>query len=210
MPCRTSSVAHYCNRASLSYADRVLDNGPVDELATQRLLLRRWRAEDEPAMAQINRDPEVGRYLNRPVDEAAVTAFFGLMVGHWENHGFGPWAVESCEPGLKGRFLGFAGLAYVPPFLSAAGSAPELGWRLARAAWGRGLATEAALAARDDAFGRLALPEIISIIHPENERSQRVAVKLGMQLRRRIENPVLGIEVDVWHRTGHTVTEDRR
>ena len=180
----------------------MLDNERVDELGTQRLLLRRWRAEDELAMARINRDPEVGRYLNRPVDEAAVAGFFGVMTGHWERHGFGPWALESREPGLEGRFVGFAGLAYVPPFLSAAGSAPELGWRLAPASWGRGLATEAALAARDDAFGRLAVPEIISIIHPENGRSQRVAVKLGMQLRQRIENPVIGIEVDVWHRTG--------
>lgn len=63
---------------------------------------------------------------------------------------------------------------------------------------GAGLATEAAAAARDDAFGRLRLPELISIIHPENERSKRVAIKLGMRLRRQIHNPVFGIEVDVW------------
>ena len=105
------------------------------------------------------------------------------------------------RPELEGRLLGFAGLAHVPPFLSAAGSAPELGWRLGRSAWGRGLATEAAIAARDDAFDRLALPEIISIIHPDNERSRRVAVKLGMRRRRRIENPMIGVEVDVWYRT---------
>jgi RimJ/RimL family protein N-acetyltransferase len=197
-----SFVALDCNRRVGSYGRHVGDTWPVDELGTPRLLLRRWRAEDEPAMAQINRDPEVGRYLNRPVDEAAVAAFFGLMTGHWERHGFGPWALESREPGLVGRFVGFAGLAYVPPFLSAAGAAPELGWRLSQSAWGRGLATEAALAARDDAFGRLALPAVISIIHPKNERSRRVAVKLGMQLGRQIKNPVLGIEVDVWHRTG--------
>jgi len=150
-------------------------------------------------MAQINRDPEVSRYLNRPVDESAVTAFFGQIVGHWAEHGYGPWALESLEPGLEERFLGFAGLAQVPPFLASAGAAPELGWRLCRAAWGRGLATEAALAARDDAFGRLALPELISIVHPENERSQRVATKLGMARQRQIENPLIGIEVDVWH-----------
>ena len=59
---------------------------------------------------------------------------------------------------------------------------PEFGWRLARGAWGRGLATEAAGAARDDAFERLGLPELISIIHPENERSRRVATKLGMTI----------------------------
>ena len=70
---------------------------------------------------------------------------------------------------------------------------------MGRSAWGRGLATEAAVAARDDAFGRLGLGEIISIIHPDNERSQRVAVKIGMRHRERIENPVIGLEVDVWH-----------
>jgi RimJ/RimL family protein N-acetyltransferase len=177
----------------------VVDTAGVDELRTGRLVLRRWRPEDEPAMAQINRDPEVERYLNRPVDDQAIGAFYSQIVGHWETHGYGPWALESREPDLEGHFLGFAGLAHVPPFLAAAGSAPELGWRLRRSVWGRGLATEAALAARDDAFDRLSLPEIISIIHPENERSQRIAVKLGMQRWRRIENPVLGIEVDVWH-----------
>jgi len=149
-------------------------------------------------MARINRDPEVGRYLNRPLDERAVEAFFGQMVGHWEKHGFGPWALESLEAECGGRFLGFAGLAHVPPFLAAAGPAPELGWRLDRSAWGRGLGTEAARAARDDAFVRLGLLELVSIIHPENERSRRVAAKLGMHQDRWIANPVLGIEVEVW------------
>lgn len=162
-------------------------------------------------MAAINRDPEVGRYLNRPVDETAVAAFFGQIVDHWERHGYGPWALESCEREDAGRFVGFAGLADVPPFLAAAGPAPELGWRLARPAWGRGLATEAAIAARDDAFARLELIELISIIHPRNERSQRVAVKLGMHRGARIENPAIGIDVDVWHqtRTSHVPPPDR-
>lgn len=173
---------------------------PTDELRTPRLLLRHWRAEDESSMAEINRHPEVGRYLNRPVDDDAVAAFYSLMVRHWETYGYGPWALESVEVGSRGRFVGFAGLAHVPPFLAAAGPTPELGWRLDPATWGRGLATEAAEAARDDAFGRLGLPEVISIIHPQNQRSQRVAVKLGMQRWRQITNPVLDLDVDVWHR----------
>lgn len=61
-----------------------------------------------------------------------------------------------------------------------------------------GLATEAATAARDDAFARLELPEVISIIHPLNTRSQRVATKLGLTLDRQIHNPVLGISTDIW------------
>lgn len=149
-------------------------------------------------MARINRDPEVARHLNRPLDERGISTFFDAMVSHWEHYGYGPWALESLEPETEGRFLGFAGLASVPSFMAGAGPGPELGWRLGRAAWGRGLATEAALAARDDAFARLGLVELISVIHPENRRSQRVAIKLGMQRARSIENSLLGREVDVW------------
>lgn len=168
-----------------------------DEPITPRLRLRRWRGEDAEAMAAINRDPEVTRYLNRPVDEQAVEAFFGVVSDHWDRHGFGFYAVESREPESEGRFIGFVGVAY-PTFLPEVAQRPELGWRLARDTWGRGLATEAATAARDDAFQRLALAELISIIHPENTRSRRLAGKLGMSLERQIDNPVLDRKVDVW------------
>ena len=170
----------------------------VQELRTRRVLLRRWVPGDEQPMARINRDPQVGQYLNRPVDDKSIAAFFAVMVEHWQIHGFGPWAVESIQPDLQGRFLGFAGLAYLPPMLASAGPGPELGWRLDPAVWGRGLATEAAAAARDDALARLALPEIISVIHPENHRSQRVATKLGMHRHRQIDNPAIDRRVDVW------------
>jgi RimJ/RimL family protein N-acetyltransferase len=169
-----------------------------EELTTPRVLLRRWLPADEPEMAAINRDPDVTRLLNRPLDEAAIDGFYRLMVGHWDQHGYGPWALESLEPDHLGEFLGLAGLAMIPPYLSGAGAGPELGWRLKRTAWGRGLATESSMAARDDAFGRLGLPEIVSIIHPENARSQRVAGKLGFQLRGLIDNAVIGRKVEVW------------
>ncbi len=172
--------------------------GTTGALVTERLILRRWEPEDVAPMAAINRDPDVTRLLNRPVDEAAVAGFVDVLLEHWRVHGYGPWAVQLREPDDDGTFLGFAGLAHVPPFLSAAGPAPELGWRFSPSAWGYGYATEAARAARDDAFGRLGLTQIISIIHPDNVRSQRVATKLGMHLDRQIENPVLGRMVDVW------------
>jgi RimJ/RimL family protein N-acetyltransferase len=181
----------------------------VEELRTPRLVLRQWRESDEAEMARINREPEVGRFLNRPVDDAVVASFYAQMIAHWQHHGYGPWAVEWTEPEAQGRFLGFAGLAHVPSFLAAAGTAPELGWRVDPAAWGRGLATEASLAARDDAFGRLGLSEVISVIHPQNVRSRRVAAKLGMTPWRVIENPVLGLDVDVWRLTSSTSSADR-
>jgi RimJ/RimL family protein N-acetyltransferase len=164
------------------------------EILTARLRLRGWTPADEAPMAAINADPEVTRHLNRAVDEAAVAAFLGRARGHWDEHGFGWFAIESRD---DGRLLGFAGVSY-PTFMPELAARPELAWRLARAAWGQGLATEAARAARDDAFARLRLPELISIIHPDNERSQRVAVKLGMAPERQALNPVLGRPVDVW------------
>ncbi len=170
----------------------------LDSLLTERLILRRWQPADATPMASINRDPEVSRYLNRRMDEAGVDGFYDLMAGHWDEHGYGPWVVQLRGPQDDGPMIGFAGLAHVPPYLAAAGAGPELGWRLSRSAWGRGYATEAAIAARDDALTRIGLTELISIIHPDNTRSQRVAVKLGLHLARQIDNPVLRRTVDVW------------
>jgi RimJ/RimL family protein N-acetyltransferase len=93
-------------------------------------------------------------------------------------------------------FIGFAGVAY-PTFLPELAERPEIGWRLAQTAWGHG-ATEATAAARDDAFCRLKLPELISIIHPENVRSRRLATKLGMTPEREVFNPVLDRTTDGW------------
>lgn len=147
-------------------------------------------------MAAINRDRDVTRYLNRPVDERAAELFYGQVIDHWQQHGFGPWAVE-VRDGEDGAFVGFVGVGY-PAFLPAVSHRPELGWRLSRKTWGRGYATEAALVARDDALGRLGLPSLISVIHPENVRSQRVATKLGMHVGAHVHNPVLGRPVEIW------------
>jgi len=169
-------------------------------ICTERLMLRRWRADDEEAMVAINGDPEVTRYLNRPVDAAAVRSFLSASSAHWARHGFGPWALEGRSAPLRGRLLGFAGVAF-PTFLPEIAHRPELGWRLARDVWGRGLATEAAAAALEDARRRVGLRELIAIIHPDNRRSQRVARKLGMSLERSVHNPVLARNVDLWSRT---------
>lgn len=67
-------------------------------LLTERLILRRWRPDDEAVMAAINRDPNVVQLLNRPMDADAVGAFFHLVQHHWATHGFGPWAVNASTP----------------------------------------------------------------------------------------------------------------
>jgi RimJ/RimL family protein N-acetyltransferase len=167
------------------------------ELITRRLRLRQWRPADELALAAINADPEVTRYLGRTSGAGATRAFYETVVAHWATHGFGLWAAESLEPEHLGAFLGFIGLAY-PRFVPALAERVEIGWRLARGAWGRGLASEGAAAVRDEAFAVLKLPEVISIIHPDNGRSRRVAEKLGMAVCERVVHPLIGDELEVW------------
>jgi RimJ/RimL family protein N-acetyltransferase len=171
------------------------------ELLTERLRLRPWRDDDAPALEVINAHPEVGRYLNNPLDDGSGVTFLARIRGHWTRHGWGHFAVEEREPaGGVRRLLGFAGVGY-PTFIAQLADRPEIGWRLDPSVWGRGYATEAALSARADARDRLGLDELISIIHPDNARSRRVAQKLGMTIECHVPHPVLGIDVDVWSST---------
>ncbi len=93
-----------------------------------------------------------------------------------DDRGWGLWAVEVT---VTGEFAGFVGLASVPfeaPFTPAV----EIGWRLARPFWGQGLATEAARAVLDHAFGPLGMGEVVSFTATTNQRSQRGMRRLGM------------------------------
>jgi RimJ/RimL family protein N-acetyltransferase len=168
-------------------------------LKTPCLTLRRWSSDDTAGLEAINRDPEVTRYLNPPLPPAA--RFTERCLEHWEEYGFGFFAVVLREESRAGRLIGFVGIGH-PTFIPEVAGRPELGWRLARDAWGRGLATEAAVAVRDDAFDRLGLAELISIIHPDNAASQRVATKVGMGIEGTAHHPGLDRDVDVWQLTG--------
>ena len=133
--------------------------------------------DDGDALAALNADPEVTRFL-KPLDHAGSLAQAARFAAHWDEHGFGLWAVVPREEGAP--CIGFAGLA-IASFLPVILPAVEVGWRLAPAWWGRGLATEAARASIAFGFERLGLRSIVSVIDPRNERSLRVAEKLGMR-----------------------------
>jgi RimJ/RimL family protein N-acetyltransferase len=150
---------------------------------TERLVLRRWRAEDRAPFSAINADLEVmrwigsGRVLGRGLSDELVDRF----EREWEQRGYGLWAV-SWRDDASAALLGFCGLT-APMFLPDVLPAAEVGWRLARAAWGMGVATEAAHAALAFGFEQAGLAEIVAVVAPENARSLRVAEKLGMTRR---------------------------
>ncbi|MFD5543928.1 GNAT family N-acetyltransferase [Streptomyces sp. NPDC127079] len=147
----------------------------MTELRTERLVLRPWRDADLGPWAAMNADPEVrehlGDVLTREQSDASVTRFRA----EFDRRGYGWWAVEVRA---TGEFIGFAGLDDVEDDLPFAGV--EIGWRLARPAWGHGYATEAALAVLAHGFGALALPEILAVTTAGNLRSQAVMRRIGM------------------------------
>ena len=145
-------------------------------LRTERLLLRPWRPEDRQPFAELNADPEVMEFFVSPMTREASDAFVDRIEAGFTEHGFGVWAVELLD---QGAFIGFAGLlhqTFEAPFTPAF----EIGYRLARPAWGQGYATEAAREAVRHGFERVGLDEIVSMTATGNVRSQAVMKKLGM------------------------------
>ena len=167
------------------------------EVDTARLILRPWSEEHLGALVVLNADPEVARYLGgRPFDPAESAALSERLVEHWEQHGYGLWAVVEKR---SGETLGFAGLSH-PVFVPELAEEVEVGWRLDRSAWGRGYATEAGAEALRWAFGELGLARVVAIIDPDNAASLAVARKLGMTLGGRVLHPERGTPLELLER----------
>jgi RimJ/RimL family protein N-acetyltransferase len=155
----------------------------VPILETERLWLRSLRTNDFDDYAALNADPEVLRYLGggmEPWDRGRSWRHMAFLMGHWQLGGSGMWALEHKE---TGAFIGVAGFAAPegwPGF--------ELAWTLVRRYWGNGYATEGARAALDYAFTVLDKDCVISLIHPENRASIRVAERIGERLQGRIHH----------------------
>ena len=148
--------------------------GEVPRIETARLTLRGWQADDADAYAALTADPEVTRYIGGVMDPEQGWCSMALHAGHWRLRGYGHWAVERTS---DCKFLGRAGL-WSPEASGWPGI--EVGWTFARHAWGNGYATEAADAAMRWAWALLEAPRLISVIHPENTASIRVAERLGL------------------------------
>ena len=145
-------------------------------LVTPRLNLRQWRDEDLHPFAALNGDAEVMRYFPATLTKAESDTFAGSLRSLIAQRGWGLWAVEVTG---VAPFIGYVGL-HVPTAKLPCGPCVEIGWRLARAHWSKGYASEAASAALSYAFEQLELEEVVSFTAAINKRSAAVMRKIGM------------------------------
>jgi RimJ/RimL family protein N-acetyltransferase len=167
--------------------------GPV--LETARLILRVPCRDDFEAWAAVDNDAAIMRHLGGV--QSRFNAWKNLLatIGSWHVLGFAPFSViRKCD----GQWIGRAG-----PLRHEGWPGTEIGWTLARAAWGHGYATEAATAAADWAFANLGWSEIIHCIAPENAPSQAVATRLGSVRRGpgRLPAPYVDDPIEIWGQT---------
>jgi RimJ/RimL family protein N-acetyltransferase len=160
-------------------------------IETGRLLLRRWEPRDRAPFAALNADPEVMRHFPKRLTRSESDAMIGRLEDRWAGDGF---CFAAAERRADGAFVGMVGLARVPFALPLTpDGAVEVGWRLARAHWGRGYASEAARAWLGWGFATLGPAEVVAFAVPANHRSQAVMRRLGMRpdLARSFDHPKL-------------------
>lgn len=159
----------------------------MPEIETLRLRLRPITPDDLPALARLWSSPDVMRYLPtgeaRSVEETQVE--LNYMVKHWQEHGFGTWAIT-----FKGAsdFIGYCGIQYLheePGGVSAEalqnGTDVEVIAGLAQPYWKQGIATEATRAVLRYGFETVRLSRVVAAIHPENDVSRHILLHMGMK-----------------------------
>lgn len=152
---------------------------------TERLIARHWTPDDLESAFAIYGDPEVGRFIGGHVADIDAQrerlALYIERTAIWSARGMGGFALQRKDDGV---IVGSSLLKPIP-YSKTLDPMPEeqdieVGWHLAQAHWGHGYALEGAMGALDHGFRVLGLPRIVAVVNPENERSLRVADRLGM------------------------------
>jgi [ribosomal protein S5]-alanine N-acetyltransferase len=159
----------------------MLDLSEVPVLETARLRLRRVEERDVDALTAMFGDPRYMRFMGdgKLADRAGAWRSIAGALGHWVLRGYGFFAVEEKA---AGHFIGWSGVLNPEGWPGI-----EIAWGVAPDRWRQGFATEAATAVRRYAADTLHLTRLISLIHPENAASIRVAEKIGERFLRTIE-----------------------
>lgn len=152
----------------------------AESIVTARLLLEPWHEDIRERWIELNADPLVARWLGtgEPIDRSLSEAEFDVMLEHWQEHGFGLRSVRDKE---TGEWLGVVGLAHVG--VNPAGLPPEdveIGWWFMPDHWGRGYATEAAEAVRDEGFSSRFVDHFWARTNAHNDGSWKVMERIGM------------------------------
>jgi RimJ/RimL family protein N-acetyltransferase len=163
------------------------------ELDSARLRLRQWADADRSPFAELNADPLVMQHFPAPLTQEQSDAMADRCQSRIAANGWGFWAAELK---VTGQFIGFVGLN-TPIAELPFSPCVEIGWRLARPFWGRGLATEGARAALDYGFDLLQLPEIVAFTALGNDRSRAVMERLGMRQDGEFDHPLVPRESGV-------------
>jgi ribosomal-protein-alanine N-acetyltransferase len=141
---------------------------------TSRLTLRPLQLKDAHTLQGIYQSEGVLRYFPNPSPPPLerVERFILSQLSHWEQHGYGNWGIQLVD---GGEIIGWAGLQFLPEL-----NETEVGFLLDRPYWGKGYATEAALASLRFGYENAGLSQIIALVHPENVASIHVIEKCGM------------------------------
>ena len=146
----------------------------IPRIETERLILRAFREDDIESVAEMYADSDVARFIThdgKPQDREYSWRTMTNLMGHWLLRGYGMWAVEekaSASP-----------IGYVGPYYPETWPGQEIGWTIAKPCWGKGFATEAALASLTYVRDVLRWPYVIHLIDPQNTRSAVVAERIG-------------------------------
>ena len=153
----------------------------IPTFESERLSLRPFVHQDAVPLHQILSVDGVLRYYpsSDPPDLERVERLVSRQIEHWEEHGYGWWAVDHKA---NMDLIGWSGLQYLPET-----DEIEIGYLLARPYWGQGLATEGARVGMKFGFDQLKIPTIIGIVHPENIASQRLLEKIGLVFQEQAE-----------------------
>ena len=159
---------------------------PLPDVDTERLHLRRFRADDLDGLAAVFAHREVWQFpYGRAFTRDDTAQFLNNQIREWDTCGFGCWIAVHRQ---TQAIIGYVGLS-VPMFLPEILPAVEVGWRFDPTYWGQGFATEGARAALREAFDTLQLDEVTSVPQVDNPRSCHVCDRLGMRLSREVHLP---------------------
>ena len=162
-------------------------NIQVPTIQTPRLTLRPFQPADAEVLHRIYQSEGVLRYFPNPTPPPLerVQRFVAAQSTHWERHGYGNWGIL---PDGEHEIVGWAGLQFLPEL-----NETEVGFLLDRPFWGKGYATEVALASLGFGFKSFNFDHVIALVHPDNLASRRVIEKCGMTYVETL--PIWGIEL---------------